>query len=78
MQDKIFKTLSQASSDVMLDKVEHIVISWTTSDGQVHTVYDKKPDASFVEMLGGLEMLKTRVLHGYCNIPELDNGEDDG
>ncbi len=77
MNDKIYKALSKASSDIMMDKVEHIVISWTTSDGDVHTVYDKKDDASFVEMLGGLEMLKARVLHGYANIPEIGNDEDE-
>ena len=79
MNDLIYKALSKASQDVMLNKVEHIVISWTTSDGEVHTVYDKKDEASFVEMLGGLEILKARVLHGYANIPELFNeGDDDG
>ena len=78
MTDKIFKALSHASTDVMMGRVEHIVISWTTSDGDVHSVYDKKDEASFVEMLGGLEMLKTRVLHGYANIPELNGDDDDG
>ena len=77
MNDKIYKSLSKASSDIMMDKVEHIVLSWTTSDGEIHTVYDKKDDASFVEMLGGLEMLKTRVLHNYTNIPELGNDDDE-
>ena len=76
MNDRIYKALSQASQDIMLGKVEHLVISWTTSDGEVHTVYDKKAEASFVEMLGGLEMLKTRVLHGYANIPELGDDDD--
>ena len=75
MHDKIYKSLSQASQDVMLGKVEHIVISWTTSDGMVHTVYDKKDDASFIEMIGSLELLKTRVLHGYAQIPELDDDD---
>ena len=76
MNDKIYKALSQASQDVMLGKVEHLVLSWTTSDGEVHTLYDKKDEASFVEMLGGLEILKARVLHGYANIPELFDDED--
>ena len=76
MNDKIFKSLSQASKDIMMDKVEHIVLSWTTADGNIHTVYDKKDDASFVEMLGGLEMLKARVLHNYTDIPEMGNDED--
>ena len=77
MHDKIYKSLSQASQDVMLGKVEHLVLSWTTSDGMVHTVYDKKDDASFIEMIGSLELLKTRVLHGYSNIPELEDDDDD-
>ena len=77
MNDKIYKSLSKASSDIMMDKVEHIVLSWTTSDGDIHTVYDKKDDASFVEMLGSLEMLKARVLHNYTNIPEIGNDDDE-
>ena len=77
MNDRIYKSLSQASQDVMMNKVEHLVISWTTSDGEVHTLYDKKDEASFVEMLGGLEILKARVLHGYAHLPELFGDDDD-
>ena len=65
MNDRIYKSLSQVSKDVMRDKVEHLVISWATSDGNVHTVFDKKEDASFVEMLGGLEMVKARIMNNY-------------
>ena len=77
MDDRIYKALSQASTDVMLGKVEHLVLSWTTSDGEVHTVYDKKDNASFVEMLGGLTILQARVLHGYAQLPELEDEDDD-
>ena len=79
MNDRIYQALSQASADIMMNKVEHLILSWTTSDGEVHTLYDKKDDASFVEMLGGLTVLQARVLHGYANIPELfdEEGDDD-
>lgn len=76
MTQDLFKALSHASSDVLLGKVEHLVLSWTTSDGMVNTVYDKDDEASFLSMLGAIEMLKTRVLHGYANIPELYNDDD--
>ena len=65
MNDKIYKALSKASQDIMKDNVEHLCITWTTSDGKIHTVFDKKEEASFVEMLGGLELVKARIMHNY-------------
>lgn len=73
MNDKIYKTLAKASQEIMMDKVEHIAITWTNSDGQVSTVFDKKADASFVEMLGGLEMVKARIIHTYAIMGDEDD-----
>ncbi len=76
MNDKIFKTLSQASKDIMMNKVDSIVISYTTNDGLIHSAYDKTEDTSVVEMIGMVEVLKTRLLHGYDIVPEIGNDED--
>ena len=77
MNEKIYKALSSASTAIMKKQVAHIVITWTTKDGMINTVYDKGEDDSFIEMIGALELVKTRILHNYAKIPELDNTDED-
>ena len=76
MDERIFKTLSNASQDVMMDRVESIAIIYITKDGNMETAYDKNDEASAIELLGGLEFLKNRVMNGYFEFPEFRDDED--
>lgn len=76
INNNIFKTLTAASSDIMRDNVESIAVVYITKDGDVKTAYDKKGEASALDLLGGVEFLKTRIVHGYFTIPELGVDDD--
>lgn len=76
MDDRIYKTLSQASSDVMKDKVNSLCIFYITKDGDICSAYDKEDDASVLDMIGALEVLKQRLMHGYDIVPEISDSND--
>ena len=77
MDKRIFKTLSAASKEVMMDRVESIAIVYITKDGNMEATYDKNNKASAIELLGGIEFLKNRVMHGYFEFPEFGDDEDE-
>jgi len=75
MNERIFKTLSKASKDIMMNKVESIAILYIKKDGMMESAYDKEDEASALNLLGGIDLLKHRVINGYFPVSELD--EDD-
>lgn len=77
MDDRIFKTLSQASKDVMMNRVESMAVVYITKDGDMHSAYDKEEDASVLNMIGSVEVLKTRILHGYDIVPEISDDDEE-
>jgi len=76
MDERIFKVLAKASKDIMMNKVESIAIVYIKNDGMVETVYDKKDEASALELLGGLDLLRHRVVSAYFIIPGLDDDDE--
>ena len=77
MNENIFKTLSQASREIMMDRVESIAIAYITKDGLMCSAYDKEDEASVLSLLGAVDVLKTRITHGYDIVPELSNDDDE-
>ncbi|MDM5264692.1 hypothetical protein PF327_10845 [Sulfurovum sp. XTW-4] len=75
--EKIQKTLSEASCDIMRGKVGGLAIVWVDHNGDTKSAYGINDNISSFELLGAVEMLKTRVLHGTIEFSELSEDDDD-
>lgn len=72
------KVLSDLSVDIMMGRVESIAVVYVkSSDKTIMSHYDTNGDADIFSLIGGLEMLKTRVLFGSVNLPETGGFSDD-
>jgi len=65
MNDKIYKSLSKASQDIMRGKIKSFAMIYSADDGEFTTIYDKDTNTSALELIGGLDYLKSRVMVGY-------------
>lgn len=71
----IQKSLSEASADIMRDKVGGIAIVWIDKNGDTKSAYGTSEGLSSFELIGAIEMLKQRAFKGLIELPE--DREDD-
>lgn len=73
INQSVQQALSKVATEIMRDNVESISLCYITTDGLVHSIFDKTDEGNAFAMVGAQKVITDRMVYAFF---ECDDDED--